>query len=198
MLTTFSSNDRAPELSHSYSAPKLVRNLLQEIGEDPAREGLQRTPERFHKAFLELTSGYALTVEDVVGEGVFDSESTGPIVVKEIEFFSLCEHHLLPFMGTVSIGYVPNEKILGLSKLARIVDVFSKRLQVQERLTREIADAIFSSVDAKAVMVSVEASHMCMSMRGVKKISSRTRTVYQLGFDKLDTEEKEILKRGVE
>jgi GTP cyclohydrolase I len=161
------------------------------------REGLQKTPERFHKAFLELTSGYSTSVEEVIGEGIFRSESNGPIFVNEIEFFSLCEHHLLPFMGTVSIGYLPNEKILGLSKLARIVDVFAKRLQVQERLTREIAEAIFSSVDAKAVMVTVQASHLCMSMRGVKKINSQTRTIYQCGFEKLESEEKETLKKGL-
>ncbi len=173
---------------------KLVQQLLNEIGENPEREGLQRTPERFRKAFFEMTAGYGMSAEQVVGEGIFRSESSGPVFVKDIEFYSLCEHHLLPFMGKVSIAYFPRDKILGLSKLARIVDVYAKRLQVQERLTREVAESIFSLIDARAVIVVVEASHLCMSMRGVKKINSETQTRFQLGFDHLSQDEKEMVR----
>jgi GTP cyclohydrolase I len=175
----------------------LCRQLLKDIGEDPSREGLQRTPERFHKAFLELTSGYQKTVAEVIGEGVFEGESNGPIVMNDIEFFSLCEHHLLPFWGKANIAYLPGEKILGLSKLARVVEVFARRLQVQERLTREIADAIRDAVGARAVVVSINASHMCMAMRGVGKPDAMTYTSYKTGFEKLTSEEKDSLLRNL-
>ena len=134
------------------SGKLLCKQMLIDIGEDPSREGLQRTPERFQKAFFELTSGYNKTVEEVIGEGIFEGESNGPIVMNDIEFFSLCEHHLLPFWGKANIAYLPGKKILGLSKLARVVEVFARRLQVQERLTREIADAIRDAVGARAVV----------------------------------------------
>lgn len=195
MLSTIDSSRMSFSKKEVDPAVKLIEQLLSDIGENPAREGLSRTPERFKKAFLEMTSGYSTTAEEVVGEGIFKSESSGPVFVQDIEFFSLCEHHLLPFMGKVSIGYFPREKILGLSKLARIVDVFSKRLQVQERLTREIAESIFTLVDARAVIVTVEAAHMCMSMRGVKKINSSTQTQFDLGFDQLTPDEKEAVRR---
>lgn len=161
--------------------PRLAKELFVEIGENPNREGLQRTPERYYKAMRALTSGYNMTAEEVVGEGIFESESSGLVCVKDIEFFSLCEHHVLPFCGKASITYLPNKKILGLSKLARIVDVYAKRLQVQERLTKEVADAIANLVDAKAVAVVIEAQHMCMMMRGVEKQSSFTRTEFLVG-----------------
>ena len=147
---------------------RLARGIFLEIGENPMREGLVRTPERFQKAFRDLTSGYGLTAEDAAGEGIFESESQGIVSVKDIEFYSLCEHHMLPFWGKASIGYIPRNKILGLSKIARVLDVFARRLQVQERLTKEVADGIFKLVDAKAVAVTIEAQHMCMMMRGVE------------------------------
>jgi len=139
--------------NHNLAIPTLAKGIFAEIGEDPKREGLLKTPERFHKAIQDLTSGYALTPEGVVGEGIFESESKSIVCVKNIEFYSLCEHHMLPFWGKASIAYLPQEKILGLSKLARVLDVFARRLQVQERLTKEVAEAIYKIVDAKAVAV---------------------------------------------
>ncbi len=171
--------------SQQTSIPQLARGLFTDIGEDPDREGLLRTPERFHKAMQELTAGYAQSAEDVVGDGVFESESKSIVCVKDIEFYSLCEHHILPFWGKASIAYLPQEKILGLSKLARVLDVFARRLQVQERLTKEVAEAIYKVVDAKAVAIVIEAQHMCMMMRGVKKQSSLTKTEYIAGAEKL-------------
>ncbi len=171
----------------------LAASLISLTKEDPDREGLLKTPERYEKAMRELTSGYHLSAEDAVGEGVFDAEGTGLITVKDIEFFSLCEHHLLPFWGSVSIGYLPSSKILGLSKLARIVNVFARRLQVQERLTKEIADSIHRLVDARAVFVKVEASHMCMMMRGVQKVNSTTATEYGIALDSLTESERSRL-----
>lgn len=167
----------------------LARSLLREIGENPDREGLLRTPERFEKAFRELTEGYAKTGLEAVGEGIFESESSGPVCVRQIEFFSLCEHHLLPFWGRASIAYLPGQKILGLSKLARIVDVFARRLQVQERLTAQIGECIRDSIQARAVVVSVEAQHMCMMMRGVRKIGGTTATEFAWKSDGVSPEE---------
>ena len=181
-------------ISHLHSSEpticNLARGMFLEIGENPMREGLVRTPERFQKALRDLTSGYGLTPEAVAGDGIFESESQGIVSVKDIEFYSLCEHHMLPFWGKASIGYVPNDKILGLSKIARVLDVFSRRLQVQERLTKEVADAIFKLVGAKAVAVTIEAQHMCMMMRGVEKQSSKTRTEYMAGLQNLTDQEQ--------
>jgi GTP cyclohydrolase IA len=162
----------------SIRLPDLANVLFQQIGEDPAREGLQKTPERFAKALLELTKGYSLTGLDAIGEGIFASESSSPVCVKDIEFFSLCEHHILPFWGKASVAYLPNEKILGLSKIARVVDVYSKRLQVQERLTAQIGECLKEAVNPRAVLVSIDAQHMCMMMRGVGKISSSTKSEF--------------------
>lgn len=172
--------------SPSTRLPEIAHVLFSHIGEDPEREGLKRTPERFAKALLELTKGYHLTGPQVIGEGIFDSESSGPVSVNDIEFFSLCEHHILPFWGKVSIAYLPSKKILGLSKLARVVDVFSKRLQVQERLTAEVGECIKEAIDPRAVLVSVEAQHMCMMMRGVGKVSSLTKTEFFWKKDSVD------------
>lgn len=185
-------------LSNRTAISELTLKLFKEIGEDPKREGLLRTPERFHKAFKELTAGYNETPESVVGEGIFESESSGLVTVKEIEFYSLCEHHMLPFWGKASITYLPNKKILGLSKLARIVDVFSKRLQVQERLTREVAEAIQKLVDARAVAVVIEAQHMCMMMRGVGKQSSATRTEFSVGLEGVSQQEESRIWKQLE
>lgn len=189
--------EKGPMVLNVSPLQSLVYNLLNQIGEHPQREGLVRTPERFEKALRELTSGYSMSAQEAVGEGVFESEGSGLISVNDLEFFSLCEHHMLPFWGHVSISYLPNDKILGLSKLGRVVDVFSKRLQVQERLTREVAESIHQLVDAKAVFVRVEAQHMCMMMRGVKKISSNTRTEFGIGIEDLTPYEKERILEGV-
>jgi GTP cyclohydrolase IA len=130
-----------------------------------------------------------MTAQEVVGDGIFESESNGLISVKDIEFYSLCEHHMLPFWGKASIAYLPRRKILGLSKLARVLDVFARRLQVQERLTREVAESISSLIDAKAVAIVIEAQHMCMMMRGVEKQSSKTRTEFLAGAENLTENE---------
>lgn len=171
----------------------LVTTLLASTGEDPLREGLAKTPERFEKAFRELTAGYHISPAEAIGEGIFSSEGPGLITVKDIEFFSLCEHHILPFWGKASIAYLPNEKILGLSKLARIVEVFSRRLQVQERLTREIGEAIQELVKPKAVLVKIEASHMCMMMRGIRKINSTTATEHYIAGESISDFERSRL-----
>lgn len=158
--------------------PEIAQSLFHQIGEDPNREGLKRTPDRFAKALLELTEGYALTASQVIGEGIFDSESTGPVCVRDVEFFSLCEHHVLPFWGKASVAYLPNDKILGLSKIGRVIDVFAKRLQVQERLTAQIGESIRDAIKPRAVIVSVRAQHMCMMMRGVGKVESSTQSEF--------------------
>lgn len=176
----------------------LARSALTYIGENPMREGLLRTPERFEKALRELTSGYASSPEQAVGEGVFDAEGSGLVSVKDIEFFSLCEHHILPFWGHVSISYLPNKKILGLSKLGRIVDVFAKRLQVQERLTREVAESIHELIGARAVCVKVEARHMCMMMRGVGKKESTTHTEFSVKSDLVSEDEIQRLWKSID
>ncbi len=154
----------------------LVRGILAALGEDPRREGLLKTPERVESALRWLTQGYAQTIEDAVGDAVFEETHQSMIMVRDIELYSLCEHHLLPFFGRAHVAYIPNGKILGLSKVARIVDVFSRRLQVQERLTDQIADAIMDVIRPHGVGVVIEAAHFCMMMRGVEKQNSRTVT----------------------
>ncbi|MFT4538551.1 MAG: GTP cyclohydrolase I [Planctomycetota bacterium] len=159
----------------------LIHELLTNIGEDPERQGLQRTPGRVARAYADLTSGMNQSVEEVVGHGVFDEECSEMIVVKDIEFYSLCEHHLLPFFGRVHVAYIPNGKILGLSKMARITDVFARRLQVQERMTVQIAEAIQELLQPVGVGVVANAAHLCMMMRGVQKQNSSTMTSCLLG-----------------
>ncbi len=160
---------------------ELVRQVLLRLGEDPGREGLQRTPLRVAKALDFLTSGYETTVEAVLNEALFDDGCVDNacdemVVVKDIEFYSMCEHHMLPFFGRAAIGYLPNGKIIGLSKIARVVDVFARRLQVQERLTNQVADALMEALHPLGLGVVVEASHLCMMMRGVQKQNSQTVT----------------------
>jgi len=154
----------------------LVRQQLALVGEDPEREGLVRTPERVAKAMSFLTSGYAVTVDDVVGSALFEEEHENMVMVRDIELYSLCEHHMLPFFGKAHVAYIPNGKIVGLSKLPRIVEIFARRLQVQERLTEQVAKAIEEVLAPRGVGVVIEAFHMCMMMRGVEKQNSRTIT----------------------
>jgi len=154
----------------------LVRKMLERVGEDPAREGLKRTPLRVAKAMDYLTSGYNQSVADVVSNAVFKENGKEMVVVKDIEFYSLCEHHMLPFFGHAHVAYLPKGKVIGLSKIARVVDVFARRLQVQERLTTQIADGMMDALGALGVAVVLEASHTCMMMRGVQKQNSSTVT----------------------
>lgn len=153
-----------------------IRALLQGIGEDPDRPGLVRTPERVAESFAWLTRGYGMSVREVVGEAIFEEPYQSMILVRDIEIYSLCEHHLLPFFGRAHVAYIPDGRIVGLSKLARIVDMFARRLQVQERLTDEVADAIMEVLRPQGVGVVVEAAHLCMMMRGVEKQNSKTVT----------------------
>lgn len=155
---------------------ELVREQLELLGEDPDRDGLKKTPERVAKALAWLTGGYEKCVADVVGDAVFEECHENMVLVRDIELYSLCEHHMLPFYGKAHVAYVPNGRIVGLSKLPRIVDVFARRLQVQERLTDQVADAIMEVIAPQGVGVVVEAYHLCMMMRGVEKQRSRTVT----------------------
>ena len=159
----------------------LVRQFLQEIGEDPEREGLKKTPGRVDRCWKFLTRGYTQDLETVVNGALFEAESDDMVIVRDIEFFSMCEHHLLPFFGRCHVGYIPNGRIIGVSKVARIVDMFARRLQVQERLTREISSALSQILDARGVGVVMEARHLCMQMRGVEKQNSVMTTSSMLG-----------------
>ena len=168
---------------------RLVEDLLKEIGEDPHRDGLLRTPERVERMFAFLTSGYGKRVEDVLNEAIFREHYDEIVLVKDIDFYSLCEHHLLPFFGKCHVGYLPDGKIVGLSKLVRLVEMYSRRLQVQERLTCEIADAILKALQPRGAAVIIEAYHLCMMMRGVEKQNSRaiTSSMHGLFRDRLET-----------
>jgi GTP cyclohydrolase I len=170
----------------------LVRNLLIELGEDVNREGLLKTPERVAKALTFLTYGYRANVQEVINQALFTETSGGMIIVKDIELYSLCEHHMLPFYGRCHIGYIPDGKVFGVSKLARLVDVFARRLQLQERLTEQISQVVQEEVGAKGVGVMIEARHLCMMMRGVEKQNSTMVTSSVLGVfrDNLATREE--------
>jgi len=150
----------------------LIRRLLAELGEDPSREGLRDTPKRVEKALRFLTSGYDANIEQVLNGALFTVDYNEMVIVRDIDFYSLCEHHLLPFFGKCHVAYIPNTRVIGLSKIPRVVDVFSRRLQVQERLTNQIADTIRDSITPLGVAVVMEATHLCMSMRGVEKQNS--------------------------
>ncbi|MBL6687332.1 MAG: GTP cyclohydrolase I FolE [Pseudomonadales bacterium] len=157
------------------------RAILEQIGEDPSRPGLLDTPSRAANAMAFLTKGYGETLDDLVNEALFPSDTSEMIIVQDIELYSMCEHHMLPFIGKCHVAYLPTGKVLGLSKVARIVDMFARRLQIQENLTKEIAEAIASVTDAAGVGVIIEAQHMCMMMRGVEKQNSMMKTSMMLG-----------------
>jgi GTP cyclohydrolase IA len=158
-----------------------VRVILETIGEDPERQGLQRTPQRVAKAYAELTSGYHVDATALVNDAVFDVTYDEMVLVKDIDFFSLCEHHMLPFYGKAHVAYIPNGKVIGLSKIPRIVEMFARRLQVQERMTQEIADFLSETLKPQGVAVVVEGQHMCAAMRGVKKANARMTTSAMIG-----------------
>jgi GTP cyclohydrolase I len=169
----------------------LVRQQLALLGEDPDREGLVRTPDRVAKAMSFLTGGYAMTVDDVVGSALFEEEHENMVMVRDIELYSMCEHHMLPFFGKAHVAYIPDGRIVGLSKLPRLVDVFARRLQVQERLTEQIAEAIDEVLAPLGVGVVIEAYHLCMMMRGVEKQNSRTITSALRGVFRDDARTRE-------
>lgn len=158
-----------------------IRDILIEIGENPEREGLLDTPKRVEKSLKFLTRGYHQTLEEVVNGALFKAESDDMVIVRDIEFFSLCEHHMLPFFGKCHVGYIPKKRILGVSKVARIVDMFARRLQIQERLTLQVSNALMGILDAEGVGVVMEASHLCMQMRGVEKQNSVMTTSSMVG-----------------
>ena len=168
-------------MNNASTIERLIYDFLKELGEDPTREGLERTPARVAKAYEYLTSGYQQRVEDVLNDALFTEEYDEMVVVKDIDYFSLCEHHLLPFFGRAHIAYMPSRKIVGLSKIPRLVEMFSRRLQVQERLTTQIAHTIDEVLQPRGVAVVVEALHMCMLMRGVEKQNSKAVTSAMLG-----------------
>ena len=176
---------------------EIVESLLKSIGEDPTRDGLQRTPRRVSDSFEELTQGMGQHLEDVVGHGIFEEDCSEMVIVKDIEFYSLCEHHLLPFYGRVHVAYIPDGRIIGLSKIPRIVDMFARRLQVQERMTAQIAEAIQEVLQPKGVGVVADAVHLCMMMRGVQKQNSSTMTSCLLGCFRADPRTRsEFLELG--
>lgn len=160
---------------------KLYTGILEEVGEDPGRDGLRDTPKRAAKAIRYLTKGYEEDIEKVINGALFDADTQEIVLVKHIEMYSLCEHHLLPFIGKCHVAYIPDQKVIGLSKIARIVDVFARRLQIQERLTRQIAEAIDKYTKPQGVAVVIEAQHMCMMMRGVGKQNSIMSTSCVMG-----------------
>jgi GTP cyclohydrolase IA len=182
-MASINSTLEAPTLS-DFSTQDLYREILSRVGEDPTRDGLIRTPERMEKAMAFLTRGYKMDITEVLHEALFDVDYDEMVIVKDVEFFSMCEHHLLPFFGKAHVAYVPNGKVIGLSKIPRLVDVFARRLQVQERLTRQIGDAITEAINPQGVAVILEAQHLCMMMRGVEKQHSLTVTSSMLGVFK--------------
>jgi len=163
------------------SIADLVRKMIQLVGEDPNREGLRKTPERFEKAFKFLTGGYLQNVDSVLNGATFSVHYDEMVVVKDIEFFSLCEHHLLPFFGKAHVAYLPSKRVLGLSKIARLVNMFARRLQIQERMTSQIAESIQEKISPEGVGVIIEARHLCMQMRGVEKQHGQAVTSAMLG-----------------
>ena len=178
------------ELKQEPSSPELeglFTGILENLGEDPRRQGLVKTPLRAAKAMEFLTSGYHQNINEILNEAIFDEDYDEMVIVKEIEFYSLCEHHILPFWGKCHVGYLPRNRIIGLSKIPRIVDMFSRRLQVQERLTREIAEALETALDPRGVAVVMEGQHLCMMARGVEKQAPRMTTNVMRGTFREDS-----------
>ena len=178
---------------------EIIRQLLVELGEDPSREGLLDTPKRVEKAFKFLTSGYAADVDATLNNALFSVDYNEMVIVRDIDFYSLCEHHLLPFFGKCHVAYIPQGRVLGLSKMPRLVDIFARRLQIQERLTNQIAQTICQKIDPLGVAVVMEATHLCMSMRGVEKQNSVAATSAMLGVFREDARTRmeflELIKR---
>jgi len=170
---------------------KITKDLLIEIGENPDREGLLKTPLRVSKSWRYLVSGYQKTIEEVVNGAIFNVDNQDMIIVKDINYYSLCEHHLLPFMGKVHVGYIPNGKVLGLSKIPRIIDIFSRRLQLQEKLTHQIANSISDFLNPKGVGVVIEGEHLCMRMRGVEKQNAIMQTSSMTGIFRKEKKTRE-------
>lgn len=191
--TAHLSHPAAPDFDEvgDCSLDHLVSELITGLGEDVTREGLQKTPLRVERSLRFLTSGYNVSVDDVINGALFEAEGSEMIVVKGIEFYSLCEHHMLPFFGTAHIAYIPDKHILGLSKFARVIDVFARRMQVQERMTTQIADSLNSILKPEGLAVITEASHLCMMMRGVEKQGSSTRTSAMRGVFKTNNRTRE-------
>lgn len=167
---------------------KITKQLLEDIGEDPNREGLLKTPSRVAKAWQFFSKGYTQSIDKLINNAIFNEDAKDMVIVRDIEFFSLCEHHLIPFFGKAHVGYIPNGKVIGLSKIPRIIDMFSRRLQVQERLTHQVADALKNVLEPKGVAVVMEGRHMCMQMRGVEKQNSFTSTSAMSGQFKKSSE----------
>ena len=168
---------------------QITHDLLTEVGEDPQREGLVKTPLRVAKAWEFFSKGYRIELDTIINEAIFEEECTEMVIVRDIEFFSMCEHHMLPFFGKAHVGYIPNGKVIGLSKIPRIVDMFSRRLQVQERLTHQVAETLRDVLDPIGVAVVIEGRHLCMQMRGVEKQNSFATTSAMLGefHDEVET-----------
>lgn len=189
-----------PGLAAALSTQDIYRELLLRIGEDPSREGLAETPERVEKAMAFLTQGYNMYVATVLNGALFEVDYDEMVMVKDVEFYSMCEHHMLPFFGKVHVAYVPNGRVIGLSKIPRLVEMFSRRLQVQERMTTQIADAIAEAIAPQGVGVIVEAQHLCMMMRGVEKQHSATVTSAMRGVFKTQTQTRNeflsLVRRG--
>ncbi len=175
----------------------LIAQMLKDLGEDPSREGLRKTPKRWAEAMKDLTQGYDQDLKTIINGALFTAETDGMVIVKDIECYSLCEHHLLPFIGKVHVAYVPDKHILGLSKVARVVDMFARRLQTQERLTQQICDALDETLKPKGIGVIVEAQHFCMMMRGVEKQHSSCITSAVKGLIKKDPKTREEFLRLV-
>lgn len=177
----------APKPKPGDPIAELVESLLEELGEDPERQGLKATPDRVSRALRELTEGYHLTPEDVIADALFDQEYDEMVVVKDVPFYSLCEHHMLPFFGHIHVGYLPKGRVVGLSKIPRLIEVFSHRLQIQEQLTRQVAEALNAALAPRGVGVVAEARHLCMEMRGVETPGGRMVTSCMLGVFRQDS-----------
>src|ERR1041384_4399789 len=179
------------DMNRMIAVPELIREILHAVGENPAREGLERTPQRVAKSLRELTSGYQVDIDQLINDALFEVPYSEMVLVKDIDIYSLCEHHLLPFVGKGHVAYLPDGKVIGLSKIPRIVETFSRRLQVQERLTSQIADVILKKVKPLGVAVVMEARHLCMEMRGAQSKNSPTITSAMVGVFRSDARTRE-------